>query len=565
MVISALPRQLALLLVVLFGWTFAAEAAVTARVDTQSVDLNESFELTVSVDSHIDAEPDLSVLETDFYVGQFSYITNSSFINGEISRSRVWSVPLRPKRTGDLTIPSIRIGNENSEPIRLVVNEPTELPPGEADVFIVSEVDQPEAYVQSQVLYRIKVYRAVQVRQPTLRPLSITGAEALTETAGEERSYEAILGGRAYQVNEQVLAIYPQESGEISIAPARFEARVLRNGRITGRKVFDSDAHTITVKPTPPPPPAYPDAAWLPARDLTLEEEWSRDLERIDAGEPLTRRITVAALGQLETQIPALEPPTIDGMNVYADKPELSRRYEAGGIRGVRKDQYALIGVRGGAVEVPELVVPWWDIEAGEWREARLPARTINVRATEALMPAPEVEVADVAADNTVVTAADTPAATPVNRGFWKPAAQLLGLAWLLTLLMWWLSSSRGKRRTRVAEPPPIYKQQAKFVKAARKAATAGDAAAVKSALVEWGRLEWPDDAPRSVGEFSERVAEPLAGCLRELSMASYGAADTDWDGAALSQALRKITPRTDASPTSATADPLPPLMPPAR
>ena len=36
----------------------------------------------------------------------------------------------------------------------------------------------------------------------------------------------------------------------------------------------------------------------------------ARDPERIDAGEPVTRHVTISALGQIETQIPAIRPPT---------------------------------------------------------------------------------------------------------------------------------------------------------------------------------------------------------------------------------------------------------------
>ena len=83
----------------------------------------------------------------------------------------------------------------------------------------------------------------------------------------------------------------------------------MRNGRITGRKVFESEPLTISVQPIPPRPAQFPNAVWLPARDLQLFEDWSREAEEIKAGEPLTRHVTISALGQLETQIPALETP----------------------------------------------------------------------------------------------------------------------------------------------------------------------------------------------------------------------------------------------------------------
>jgi hypothetical protein len=522
------------------------------------VDLNESFMLEIIVDTNTDDEPDLTVLEAGFYVGQVSQLSNTSIYNGDIRRSRTWTIALMPKSTGEQEIPAITVGTEQSAPVKITVNEPSNSPPGEADVFVASEIDQTEAYVQAQILYRIKVYRAVATRQPALREPTISGAEVLVELAGDEKSYEAVLNGKPYNVVERVIAIYPQESGEISISPARFEARVLRDGRITGRKVFESDAHTVNVLPIPAPPEDYPDAAWLPARDVTLGEEWSREPDRINAGEPVTRHVTISALGQIETQIPAIEPPSIDGLNVYADKPELSRRIEAEGIRGIRKDQYAIIGVNGGAIELPVLEIPWWDIEASAWRVAKLPARTINVKALDE--PAINEPVVDLPQEADV---AETEAIALVPAGFWQRVSQLLAAVWLLTLFAWWWSSRDRKREPREPEPPPIYKQQAKFLKVARKAALAGDGAGVRNSVLEWARLQWPNDVPRSIGELALRVSAPLSDELQKLSSASYGPGGRDWDGAAVAKALRSFAVLGSDDPADA-RDPLPPLMPPA-
>jgi hypothetical protein len=556
-------------LVILVGLLVVASvsADVVARVDRPSVDLNESFVLEIIVDTNIDMEPDFSVLDESFYRGQISQLSNTTIVNAQIRRSRTWSIALMAKVTGKQEIPAITIGNEKSQPLTISINEPTNAPPGEADVFITSEVDQTEAYVQSQILYRFKVYRAVATRQEGRRDPLITGAEVLLERAGDERSYEAILNGRAYNVIERVLAIYPQSSGEISISPARFEARVLRDGRITGRKVFESDSHSVTILPIPAPPAEFPDADWLPARDVRLSEEWSREPNDVKAGEPVTRKVTISALGQIETQIPALDPPEIEGMNIYADKPDLSRLYEAEGIRGIRRDQYAMIGARGGSVEIPKLEIPWWDIEAGEWRVANLPARTFEIEAAdvETYVPAPGVPEAEPEeteeAESLFFGLGNAPGAG-ASDGFWKRVSQLLAGVWLFTVLAWWWSSRSESREPEAPAPPPIHKQQAKFVKAARKAATDGDKAGVRAALIEWARLQWPDDAPRSVGDIAMRLAAPLSDELRALSASSYSSAATDWDGSALAKALRSISALA-VDIEAATEDPLPPLMPP--
>lgn len=527
-------------------------AAVVASVDRADVEINESFTLKVLVDTDVDVEPDATALETDFFVGQRSQLSNTTIVNGQISRSRTWTYVLMPKRAGDLVIPPIIVGSEQSNPLHIIVAPQSNAPPGEADIFVATEVDYTESYVQAQVLYTVKVYRSVATRQPRLSEPGFGGVEVLIELAGEERSYESILNGKSYNVVERAYALFPQESGELSISPARFEARVLRGGRITGRKVFESEPLTVVVNPIPPPPVDYPNAEWLPAKSLELSEEWSREPDRLPAGEPITRHVTITALGQLSTQIPVNDPVVADGVKIYPDKPELRVIAEPEGIRATRKDQYALIGVRAGIVELPGLELPWWNIGESEWQVARLPSRSLTILPSgEAALP-PTVEPhVELPIETETIT---------VESSFWRLISEGLIALWLLTVLAWWWSRRPEKKR-KEPEPPPIYKQQAKFLKAARRAALVEDHVTVKAALLSWGRLQWPNDWPRSIGDLASRVSDPLATELNTLCSSSYGPNGETWNGKDLAKALRSFAVNTDEN-ENATKDDLPPLMP---
>ena len=529
-----------------------ANAAVVASVDRADVEINESFTLKVLVDTDVDTEPDASALETDFQVGQRSQLSNRTIVNGEISRSRIWTYVLMPKRAGDLVIPPVKVGNEQSNPLHIVVAPQSKALPGEADIFVATEVDFAESYVQAQVLYTVKVYRSVATRQPRLSEPSFGGVEVIIELAGDERSYESILNGKNYNVVERVYALFPQESGELTVSPARFEARVLRGGRITGRKVFESEQQTVVVNPIPAPPPDFPNAAWLPAKNLELSELWSREPGELPAGEPITRHITTTALGQLSTQIPVIEPIVADGVKIYPDKPELRVSAELGGIRAVRKDQYALIGVRPGVVELPELKLPWWNIGDGEWQVASLPSRRLTI------LPSGEAALPPVVEPQVELTM-DT-ATVAVESSFWRRISEGLIALWLLTVLVWWWSR-RPEKKSKEHEPPPIYKQQAKFLKAARKAALVEDGATVKAALLSWGRLQWPNAWPRSIGDIAARVTDPLATELDALCSSSYGPNGESWNGKDLAKALRSFAVNDGENENAATDD-LPPLMP---
>jgi hypothetical protein len=534
-----------------------AHGAVIASVDRANVELNESFTLTITVDTAIDIEPDASALEEDFYVGTRSQLSNTTIVNGQISRSRTWKYILMAKREGDLVIPPVRIGSEQSEPVPIDVTPPSTNVPGEADIFVTAEVDHDESFVQAQILYRVKVYRAVATRQPRLSEPSISGVEVLIESAGEERSYESILNGKAYNVVERVYALFPQESGDIDIEPARFEARVLRNGRITGRKVYESEAIDIVVNPIPPPPADYPDAVWFPARSVTLDQDWSRDPGDLPAGEPITRHITVTALGQLSTQIPLIGQAESDSVKMYPDKPEFRDAAEGAGIRAVRRDQYAMIGVTEGEVMLPAVDLPWWNIDAGAWEVASLPATVLNIlpSATAAPPPPPPVEEA---AEEESGPAIETEI---VYVDFWRYVSAGLGAVWLMTVIGWWWSRRPLRTEPKEPPPPPIHKQQAKSLKVARKAALDGDAAGVKAAVLEWGRLQWPDDPPRSVGVVARRVSLPLATELEALCSATYGRGAKDWNGEALAKSLRSFAVLSEDA-AERHSDGLPPLSP---
>ena len=534
-----------------------AEASVIASVDRSDIELNESFTLKITVDTAIDTEPDSSALEADFFVGTRSQLSNTTIVNGQISRSRTWTYVLMAKREGNLEIPPVIIGAEQSEPVPINVSAPSNALPGEADIFVTTEVDHINSFVQAQLIYTVKVYRSVATRQPRLSEPDISGVEVLIEVAGEERSYESILNGKAYNVVERVYAIFPQESGQIAIAPARFEARVLRDGRITGRKIFESDAIAVVVNPIPPPPDGYPDAVWFPARDVTLSEDWSRAPDRLPAGEPITRHITVTAVGQLSTQIPVIDPAVADTIKIYPDKPELRDTAEASGIRAVRKDQYAMIGIAPGDVSLPELQLPWWNIDIGEWQIASLPGTSISI-----LPSANAAVVPPVVSEEPVSQQDSGPGGNlVVQSSFWRRVSEVLAGLWLLTVVTWWWSRRPVARAPKEPEPPPIYKQQAKFLKAARKAAKAGAGAGIRSALLSWGRLEWPDNPPLNIGDFANRVAMPLSTQLEGLCRADYGPEKESFDGEALAKSLRTVSVLQEDREVRAT-DVLPPLMP---
>jgi len=510
-----------------------ALASVTATVDRRDIRINESFTLKVQIGGDLTGEPDLSVLEEDFDVLSENRTSSTTMVNRRVSRSRTWTVSLMAKRTGELTVPAFTVDGESSEPITVTVEDLEEAPPGEAEIFLVAEVDARETWVQAQVVYSVKIFVGVSSRQPRLVQPTFDGVEVLVQPFDDDRRYESVIGGRTYTVLERRYALFPQASGTLEIGRARFEARLLDQGMRTVRKVFTSDPVSVEVQPIPASPPGYPDAAWLPAIDVSLDDEWEPAAGPVTAGEPVARRIELRATGLLANQLPGLDLPVPDGVRSYSDQPELETLGVEQGVLGIRRESFALVASEAGQVGFGALEVPWWDVRAGEWKIATLPPHTLEVLpgAVSESPPPPEPP------------AGMQPAPSAATDGFWYRTSLILAGGWLLTLVGWWYSrrTRRAPRRPREPREAPRFRQESRRLKAVKEACGRGDTAAATEALLAWAAVRWPEAPPRSLGELAERLPEAAADEIETLNRSRYGESMSTWDGRALGRRLEAL------------------------
>ncbi len=91
-----------------------AQAAVTAKLDRDRVSLGDTLRLTITAteDEELD-DADLRALLDDFEILQRSTSSNTSIVNGRMSRTRQVIIDLTPTRQGKLQIPSMHFGQEH--------------------------------------------------------------------------------------------------------------------------------------------------------------------------------------------------------------------------------------------------------------------------------------------------------------------------------------------------------------------------------------------------------------------------------------------------------------------
>ncbi len=544
MVSLAKIQGLVLAGLLLFAFAAPLQAEVKVSIDRNPVQVNESFQLVFSIDYNPDHDPDFSILQQHFMILGNNRSSSISIINGEYQRSIRWTLQLMPKQVGEFMIPAIRFDKERSKPFQITVKPATMSSVPHDELVLELLADSDEAYVQSQILLTVRLLSATDISAYQFGDLDIDSLDVVIEPLGDERQYQTRIADRRYLVLERQYALFPQQSGRLEVDPVMAEVRLPSASRFdpfqSGElRRIRSQPLALEIKPIPA---EYQADYWLPARRLELREDWRGDTEALVAGEPVTRSLTLVADGLTAAQLPELELLAIDGIKQYPDQPGLENNRTRQGIRGQREQKVALIPGTAGRYRVPELRVPWWNLETGKMEVATLPGRELIVA------PAAAVAVSPSLAEAEPQGAAETPApaAPAAGNRFWVWLSLLLACGWAASGSYWWY-------RSRLARPRQGLPPESENLKAARRrlreCCAADDAAGARDALLAWGRALL---APRKIanlhqlcdllGDAFTREVEALNRCL-------YAKTHGDWRGGELAELCQRLERERPQSP----------------
>ena len=159
----SLSKKTLTLIILTIGLSVHNAEAFQIFVDRNEISTLESFTLTLKLQGSRDSQPDFNPVLKDFeLISGPNKSSRTYIVNGVIDASIKYSVELRPNRSGSLTIPPLRWGNETSTPITIHVREPTAAQTRRMRevIFFETEVSAESIYVQSQLIYIVKLFYA---------------------------------------------------------------------------------------------------------------------------------------------------------------------------------------------------------------------------------------------------------------------------------------------------------------------------------------------------------------------------------------------------------------------
>ncbi len=552
-------------------------AELTAHLDRTRITEGETVRLTIEASGQTSAMPDTRPLNVDFEVTGTMSGSRVNIINGKMDSRTNWTISLIPKRSGELTIPPLNINGKYTPELTLhVVDASVNTEPNESSpIFLETEVDITDPYVQGMVRYTQRVFFAVNLAQGTLSEPE--HENALVHKLGEDREYQAQRNGKTYSVIERKFVIFPQMSGKLVIPAPVLNAQIpeqtnrhdpffdrffsnTRPVRLRGETV------TLDVRPRPEQSKS---TYWLPAESVELLETWQPEDNQVNFGDPVTRSITIKAQGVTGEQLPEPKLSDPEGFKLYPDRAKSDTQNLPNTVQGEKTLRLAYMPMQPGKHTLPAFTLHWWDTTSDKEQVTTLPERTIEVLPAAGKQQNPGAAFNNFDAksgdSNTQQAEQQTTQGTPanpllrrdhgastknatassvLNHSGWFWATLLFAVLWLITLGLLW-----NNRRRRIfyvnAEQKP-FSQRPKNSREARKnflaACQENNPRQARRFLLKWAACHWPDSPPRGLDELALRMNDPpVNAALIKLDRMLYQDNRGNWDGRELAKLIPEL------------------------
>ncbi|WP_194436543.1 BatD family protein [Vibrio fluminensis] len=414
---------------------------LTATVSSNQVTKAEVFQLRLTYDDKIDSDRiDFSVLQNQFFLGQPSFGSSLNYVNGKRSSRSEWTIALKAKQLGTISIPSFSIDGASSQPIVIKVSQDKDLPKPSELVTIQAQLDKKSLYPNEATQLKTRLIIKSDPRRLQDVKISPPAGESFTvEQEGEPNQYQTIINGVEATVVDQTFKVIATQNGSHILNSLGFEATfVFGNNRSGTTKLLPvkiaPEQLAIDVKAKP----ADSDLVWLPTSKLTLSQQWLDDqgnpvslikqpLE-LKLGDSITRQLTLTIQGIEAENFPDISLIYPDAVRHYSEKPQFKTLDNGQTQMTIRQ---VLIAQHAGKAVLPPISIPWFDTQNDVAKQTQVDGVELNIEAA-AITANPEIS-APINTTQQLVT----------QSGFWPYLTILFALLWLITLL--WHVNSRNK------------------------------------------------------------------------------------------------------------------------
>lgn len=573
--IAALIRAwMTIILILAANGTMAS--TITATLDKSAVYENEVVQLTLRTDfAETGNGPDLTPLKRDFDILGQSQNSQFRFNLGTTQSLNFWVISLMPKSVGQISIPPLKVGDQQSNALTLEVKPSPQLldENGNAPVFMEMSVSEYEPYLQQQVILTVKLYTSVALQNANL---SIPEhADLLIERLIDDQLQYQTIRGTNYQVLTREYLAFPQQSGTLEIPPQTVAGMIATN---RGRRLVKVQTNPVTLQVLPIPA-SYPNENWLPAEKISIESSISPATDA-RVGDTLIWHININAAGALPEQIPPAEFSSTRDYKLYPGTTAFDSQKSIKGVIGSQSIDIEVVPTSQGTLQLPNIELTYWNTEQNKLMHVSRASPMLNIASLPSsgsvlrnqtdtqqttdeasILPPQSKAVAPISLNKPQPKAA-TGTPSPIENSHVElkiktnePAPMriwivlgLVGVALAAILSAFWLR--RKKQTQEIEDEVPTLKEFAPLSTSDEKSAVRAlltscrnnDLSSLRANLLEWGRHRWGEEQVFGLENIKHLCQSPeLTQLIMEAELVMYSdKASQSWDGSALADTLEE-------------------------
>jgi hypothetical protein len=402
-------KRACILLILVFQLdAVAQDTEVIASVDSTTIGLNDSLQLTIRINGRDSTSAEVPYgprLPGFRLVAGPSVSTQFQWINGRTSNTKSFTYTFLPGKEGDFTIDpvDVSVGGKTykTQPITIRVTARSSRsapqsrnsgPFGEGlslrtgdDVFVATELDRSSAYPGQQVTLYYHLYTQISVTGLQLQespPLNGFWIEDIAVDSNPTSS-RTVINGREYLdylVKKQ--ALFPNGPGKLKIPSSTFAISVRKDGGdffgFLGRtETIYRKTKELMLDVKSFPAQGRPENFNGATGSFTLTG--SLDKTEAATGDAVTLRVKLAGRGNLK-MIPKLEVPPMQDFTLYSSKQaEDLRPNSKDSIEGEKTWEYVLIPKAPGQQKIPPIVFSYFDPEQNSYETIMAQALELKV------------------------------------------------------------------------------------------------------------------------------------------------------------------------------------------
>lgn len=363
------------------------------------------FQLTYSINKSAKDLRAPEFVDFEYIAGPYTAQSSwTSYDNGKRTSSYTFTYTymLQPLKEGTFTLSpaTIKVDGKQytSNGVRVKVLPPDQEPTQSAsnaepqgEVFLRTVVSETKVHEQEAILLTYKIYFAGLDVSRLTNNISLPNFKGFIKQDLEQNQFlqaemEHFKGKNYLAAEIYRILLFPQNSGDITIDPARFEAVVHVPNRSRIRSMFDDLYATVTqvrqleapsVKIHVDPLPANKPASYSGGvGNFTIDSKMSNT--KLQVNEAVTFTLTIKGSGNLKyVKTPTIEWP--EGFEVHDPKVINNFDNPRSGVSGTKVIEYLAIPRAGGTYTLPTIEFSYFDVKNDAYNTLRTPKYDLEV------------------------------------------------------------------------------------------------------------------------------------------------------------------------------------------